>query len=193
VRLIEAAVNRAIHLDPDIRRRLGELEGKIILLEIAGDTAPLRVYVQPSTEGLRLTNDSDHLPDVTISGTPSVFLNQVMRGPTVSDELTLRGDIELGQRFQRTLRQFKPDWEEGLSRVVGDLAAHQIGLFARTLRRWGTDAARTLGRDAADYLTEESFVLAKRERVKSFLQDVDRLRADVDRLEQRLVRLARPI
>src|SRR5205823_5418445 len=105
-----------------------------------------------SPESLRLTADSERLPDVTISGTPSVFLNQLVRGPTVSDELTLRGDIELGQRFQRVLRQFKPDWEEGLAQIVGDVAAHQVGLFARTFLRWGTDAARTLGRDAADYL-----------------------------------------
>lgn len=188
-RLFETAANRALRLDPDALRRLGELEGKVLLLELAAEGAPLKLYVLPGPHGLRFLPDYDRQPEVTISGTPGVFLGQLTRGPQVSQALTIRGDIELGQRFQRILSRLEPDWEEGLAGLLGDVAAHQAARFARGLRAWGRRALRTLGDDAAEYLREEAYVLAKRERVAQFLRDVDRLRADADRLESRVRRL----
>lgn len=188
-RLIEAAANRALRLDPDALRRLGELEGRVLLLELAAEGAPLRFYVLPGRHGLTLNADYDRQPDVTISGTVPVFLGQLLRGPRVSQALTIRGDIELGQRFQRILSRLDPDWEEGLAAIVGDVAAHQAGRAARGLREWARAALGALGDDAAEYLQEEAYVAAKRERVAQFLREVDRLRADVDRLESRVQRL----
>lgn len=189
-RLLEGAVNRALRLDPEALQRLGALENKVILLELAAEGAPLRFYVFPTAAGLRLQREHDRTPDVTISGTAGVFLNQLVRGPAVSEALTIRGDIELGQRFQRILSGLDPDWEEGLARVVGDVPAHQIARLAQGLREWAGQALQTLGTDGAEYLQEEALVLARRERVQEFLREVDRLRADTDRLEKRLQRLA---
>lgn len=188
--LIEQGINRALRLDPDASRRLAELNGKVILLEIAEEHRPLRFYIAPTESGVSLRREYEGLPDVTISGTPSVFLRQFFSGPTVSGEMTVRGDIELGQRFQRIVSNLKPDWEEGLAQLVGDIPAHQLGRAARALREWGGQALRTVGQDAAEYLKEEALIAAKRERVQAFLQDVDRLRADVDRLEKRVQRLS---
>ncbi len=182
-------MNRTLRLDPDGMQRLGELQGKVILLELAEAATPLRLYVIPAEDGVRLRRDHERLPDVTISGTATVFLNQFFRGPTISDALTIRGDVDLGQRFQRLLSQLDPDWEEGLARVVGDIPAHQLARLARGVFHWAREAVRTFALDGAEYLKEEAFVLAKRERVEEFLRDVDRLRADADRLEKRLARL----
>ena len=41
----------------------------------------------------------------------------------------------------------RPDWEEELSRQVGDVAAHQIGNAARHFVRWARESAETLSRD----------------------------------------------
>lgn len=190
-RMLEGAVNRALRLDPEALRRLGELEGRVLLIELAAEGAPpLRFYVSPTASGVRLHLEHDRAPDVTIGGTPAVFLNQLARGPAVSSALTVRGDIELGRRFQRILARLDPDWEEGLASVVGDIPAHQLGRLAHGFRAWAGGALRALGDDTAEYLKEESFVLAKRERVEGFLREVDRLRADADRLEKRVERLA---
>ena len=189
-RLFEQALNRTLHLDPQALERLEALAGKVILLELAAEGAPLRFYVFPSGAGLRLQRTYDRTPDVTISGTAPVFLGQLVRGPAVSDALTIRGDIELGQRFRRILADLDPDWEEGLARVAGDVPAHQIVRLGRGLRTWAAQALQTLGMDGAEYLQEEALVLARRDRVQEFLREVDRLRADADRLEKRLQRLA---
>lgn len=187
--LAQDAINRVLRLDPDAARQLGELAGKAILLELAAEGSPLRLYVLPTMDGLQLRRHHDRQPDVTISGTTSVFLRQLTRGPTVSDALTIRGDIELGQRFQRVFARLAPDWEEGLARFIGDVPAHQVARFARATRAWAGRTADVLGEDGAEYLKEEAMILAKRGRVADFMRAVDELRADVDRLEKRLQHL----
>lgn len=191
-RVAQRAVDRVLRLDPDARRRLGELDGKTLLIEIAAQGEPLRVYVSPTAEGVSVHREHDRMPDVTISGTLRTFLRQWRNGPGVSDALTIRGDIELGQRFQRALSSFDPDWEAGLAGVLGDMPAHQAARFARAARAWARRAVATFGRDAVEYLEEEALILAKRERVTDFLHAVDELRADTDRLEQRVQLLAQP-
>jgi ubiquinone biosynthesis protein UbiJ len=99
------------------------------------------------------------------------------------------GDPGVAQDFQRLLDLAKPDWEEELSRVFGDMAAHQLGNLARGLVEWGRKAADTLARDGGEYLTEESRNLPTRFEVEEFLDEVDRLREDVDRFAARLERL----
>lgn len=186
---MQSAVNRALRLDPDVARRLAELEGKTILLEVAAAGEPLRLYVSPTAHGLRFQRHYDAMPDVTISGTPSVFLGQWRRGPSATDALTIRGDIELGQRFQRALTGFNPDWESAAARFVGDVPARQMTRLAQAARAWMKGALATLGDDGAEYLKDEAMLLARRERVAEFMREVDRLREDADRLEQRLQRL----
>jgi ubiquinone biosynthesis protein UbiJ len=103
--------------------------------------------------------------------------------------VSVSGNPVLAQDFQRLLRLAWPDWEEELARLVGDVAAHQLGSAARTLFRWGRDAGATLRRDIAEFLTEESRDLPSRHEVEEFLDAVDALRSDAERAEVRLSRL----
>ena len=81
------------------------------------------------------------------------------------------------------------DWEEHLSRVTGDVLAHQVGNVARGMLEWGRNTLDTVSRDVAEYLHEESRDLPTRGEVDEFLARIDTLRLDVDRLEARVQRL----
>lgn len=190
--LVEEAITRLLELDPETRERLSGLAGKVICLELVREGEPFRLYLLPDRLGVRLLHSYAGAPDVTIAGTPAVFLRQ-LAGPRVSAELKIRGDVELGSRFQRALAGFAPDWEEGLARLIGDVPARGLGNVARAFADFGRRAARTLGQDAAEYLLEEARVAAPRARVDVFLKEVDRLRMDVDRLEKRLEHVSRLI
>ena len=61
--------------------------------------------------------------------------------------------------------------------------------LARGALSWGSQAAQALGRATADYLQEESRDLPPAAAVERFLEEVDRLRADSDRLAARVARL----
>jgi ubiquinone biosynthesis protein UbiJ len=108
-----------------------------------------------------------------------------------SGRVRLSGDTELAQRFGNALAGLDIDWEEQLSRLTGDVIAHQLG---RQVRR-GRDYARTLGKtvdlDLGEYLTEELRVLPSRNEAEAQFDEIDRLRDDVERAAARLERLQR--
>ena len=83
----------------------------------------------------------------------------------------------------------KPDLEEELSRVIGDVAAHQVADFARGIRNWARGACSTMGGNIREYLQEESRELPTRFEVDRFSQQVGELRDDVERVAARLKRL----
>jgi ubiquinone biosynthesis protein UbiJ len=183
--MVEQAINRVLRLDPETLRRLGELDGKTIRLDLGTAAQALTLFVTPGVDGLRLRRAFDGAPDVTLRGDIPVFARLARTG-IAAGELQISGDIDLGTRFKRILEGVQPDWEEPLARVVGDVAAHQIGRIVRRVVGWGNDAARSLSQDTVEYLQEESRLLAPRVRVEEFLRAVDRLRADTDRLQKRI-------
>lgn len=188
---IAGAINRVLPFDPDTQAQLATFAGKIIAIEIGEGDSPLRLFVCPTATGIDLRASVERPADVTIAGSMAVFV-QLWRRPVAAPvgQLHIRGDIELGQRFQRLLRRLDIDGEELASRYVGDIAARQLGNLWRTGGHWARHVATTLGRDGVEYLREEARVVPSRERVREFLDAVDGLRADVDRLEQRLQRLS---
>ena len=83
-----------------------------------------------------------------------------MVGPGAEERLRgsgirIAGDAEVAQRFRELLQQAQPDFEEELSRVIGDVAAHQLANFARGFFDWGRKAADSLSMNVAEYLQEE--------------------------------------
>jgi len=188
---LEALINRLLRLDPDTLARLAELDGKCIQLRLAGTGADRDVFLFPSAGGLRLRATHAGTSDVTLRGDVPVFARLALggNGTARAGELQISGDIELGQHFQRLLKRIDLDWEEQAARVVGDVAAHQLGRAARGLRAWARAGRETLRQDAREYLVEESRLLPRRDAVERFLGAVDALRLDAERLEQRFAQL----
>ncbi len=188
---LESAVNRYLALDPATLARLAPLSGKVVALELRG--LNLTFYMAPNAGGLQLLGDYAGLPDTVISGAPfslaRLGIARGERGALFKGDVQVRGDVEAGQRFEAVLREIDIDWEEQLSRLVGDVAAHQMGVALRGMRAWGAQGLDNLGRDAADYLQEESSQLPSREEVSEFLAAVDGVRSDADRLTARVKRI----
>jgi ubiquinone biosynthesis accessory factor UbiJ len=188
--LVSGVASRMLQLDSETLRRLGEMEGKIIRLDLGEAERALTIYVLPSAQGLRFAREHDGAPHVTLRGTIPVFARLARTG-IAAGELQISGDIDLGSRFKRILESVDLDWEEPLSRVLGDVVAHRIGETARSVFGWSRRAVDHLARDTVEYFQEESRLLAPRVRVEEFLEAVDTLRLDADRLQQRLERLER--
>ena len=135
----------------------------------------------------------DERADAVIEGTPLSFLRLATDDAARSIRaggMDVRGDAEVAEGFRRLLEAARPDFEEEVSRFTGDAAAHYLAGFARDAAAFGRRAGDTLARNTAEYLTEESRDLPVRVEVEEFLEDVDRLREAVDRLESRVVQKA---
>ncbi|MCG6935196.1 MAG: SCP2 sterol-binding domain-containing protein [Proteobacteria bacterium] len=190
---LETALNKTLRLDPDTFARLGDFSGKVIAIELHG--FDLTLYLLPGPDGINLMTRYAGQPDTVMAGTPLAMARMAL-GPDASQvlfsgDVTIRGDVETGQRFKHLLDQLDIDWEELLSRLTGDVVAHKLGNLLRSTADWGQDALGILGDNTAEYLQQEAYDLPTPEATREFLQDVDCLRDDVARLEARLSRLRR--
>lgn len=191
---LEQAINAALALDPHTVNRLRRMDDKVIALALEG--LGFTLYVQSLDGHLRLMAAWDGPVDTTLRGAPFSLLRMgsgrtgegLFRGGVEID-----GDVELGQQFQRVFEKIDIDWEEHLSRLCGDVIAHQLGNVARDLRHWAERSLEHLQQDAADYLQEEREALPLEWEVEEFYQQVDTLRGDVDRMEARLKRLEKKV
>ena len=189
--VLETAVNSYLKLAPDSLTRLGRLQGKVVAVELRGLKQTL--YLLPDQQGLMIQSHFEGEPDATLSGTPVSFaelsLSSNPNRVLFRGDVTISGDIKLGQDFKRILDELDVDWEEVLSQYTGDVVAHKLGDLLRGFNQWGRNTLNTLGQDAAEYLQQESFDLPFKEEVEPFLKEVNRVRDDVERLAARVARL----
>ena len=192
-RALEAALNRALALDPETGEALARLDGKRVALRV--DQPPLALQV--AVDGCRLRVgpvDDANTPDLDVRGTLAGLVSQlpIFRrdedGPPVG-RMRIEGDADLARRLQRLAERFDPDWDAPFVAVFGEVLGVQVAKGFAVALRLARNGARDLAGMSAESLTEESRDLVPREELAAFHDDVDALRDDVARLAARIARL----
>jgi ubiquinone biosynthesis protein UbiJ len=191
---LEAALNGYLGLDPVTRERLAALHGRTVGIEVLGPGLIL-FFTADETGALQVYGRQEGEPDCWLRGTPLDLMRAGDRtagaDQLFSQRVRIEGDSGLAQRFGAILADIEIDWEEHLSRIVGDLVAHEIGSAARAAQDFGRRAGRTAEQNLREYLQEEARLLPTRYEVKELLDAVDALRDDVERLAARVERLGK--
>ncbi|MEA1888353.1 MAG: SCP2 sterol-binding domain-containing protein [Pseudomonadota bacterium] len=184
---------RLLQSDPATLERLGELDGRVIALDF--ESTDITLYMFPTPAGIRLRSEWDGEVDVHMKGTPSELLKMGMAGkaPVTPGKINIKleGDLHVGQQFKKILDDMQIDWEELLSQHIGDTAAYHTSKFLRGAHKRVRDAVNTTVRNSSEYLRYEAEILPADWRVEEFIDDVDRVRNDVDRMAMRVERLIR--
>lgn len=168
------------------RGELGRHAGKTARFEIA----PLAFSLSVLENGEVAPAAAGAVPAVTLKLTPGLMLRFAARDETAWTEVEVAGDTDFASVINHLARNLRWDFEEDLSRVFGDVAAHRMAETGRSFERWGGRTAEHLGRTFAEYWTEEQPLIASARDVEAFNREVDRLRDDVARLEKRLEHIA---
>lgn len=188
---LEAAVNHCLMLDPDALQRVRGLVGKVVGIELLG--LGVKFYLLPDNAGLKLQPEYHGEVNVWLRGAPLSMMRMGMgdeqQKALFSGDVEIIGDTETGQRVRDIINDLDLDWEEQLTKLVGDVVGHKIGNLVRDVSGWASQTRNTVEQDVSEYLQEESRLLPHREEIGPFLEAVDTLRGDVDRLEARVQRL----
>jgi ubiquinone biosynthesis protein UbiJ len=189
---LEALLNRNIAASSKARTALARLAGRS--LEVRVSATPMKIRFAAGESAVAVSDGGEGEPDAVIEGTPLALAT--LAGPDAEDRIRagsvrISGDAETAQSFQKLFEAARPDFEEELSRLTGDVAAHHLANAARDALEFGRRAFGTLARNMGEYLTEESRDLPARPEVEAWIEAVDSLREDADRLEARLERLER--
>jgi ubiquinone biosynthesis accessory factor UbiJ len=206
---LENVLNRGLPRSPRAQQLCAELAGRRVGICVAALPSAY-VLVESTGTSLKLSGvtagtpvdapppdapPADAPPDVMIvTGGPLSLLALSGSAPEAvlqRGDVRIEGDAELAQKFRELALLLRPDLEEELSLVLGDVPAHQLGRFARAAFGWTRKAATTTVRNVAEYLGHERQDLVPRSEAEQFLQGVDTLREDVDRLAARIDLLTR--
>jgi ubiquinone biosynthesis protein UbiJ len=185
--LVENLLNRNLGASPRARELCVQLRERRLAITLSG--TPLRFAVESTGDSLRIWRHQGGEFHAEVEGTP---LNLVaLAGPEPEAVLqrgavTMRGDVELAQRYRELALLLRPDFEEELSRLVGDAPAHQLMRFASGALAFGRRAATTTVQNVAEYVAHERGDLVPQAEAEVFLEDVDRFEARLDLLGQRL-------
>jgi ubiquinone biosynthesis protein UbiJ len=189
---LESLLNRNIASSSAARALCRRLENKVMALHVEG--VPLNLYFISHGDVMELATTHEGAANATLSATPLSFLR--LAGPKPESAIRagavhIEGDAEVAQAFSELLSHARPDFEEELSRVIGDVAAHQVGNLARSALGFAKRATDTFAQNVAEFLQEEGRDVPSRTEAEEFVAGVDALRDSVDRLEARLALLER--
>ena len=178
-------VNRLLDAEPWARERLARFAGETIELSPL-PLPPLRVTI---LEDGRLQAGGD-APDLTLQVGPGAIFARGRGAEELLRAVALSGNARLAQELASLARNLRWDFEEELSRFVGDIAAHRIAGAARELAAWQVDATKRVNAAATDFLTDEAPLLVRRQQQTQRARAVAELRDALARLEKRIERLA---
>lgn len=148
--------------------------------------APFELHVTVLDSGELAPARMETEADVTIRVSPGLMLRIAARDEAAWRDAQVSGDTELAAAIDYVRRNLEWDFEEDLSRVFGDIAAHRLANAVRELDRWGRGAALNIAHAFAEYSTYEKPLVANARAVEEFNREVDRVRDDTERLEKRI-------
>ncbi|MEZ8052162.1 SCP2 domain-containing protein [Vibrio atlanticus] len=185
--VIETSLNTFVNDDPDLVRRLSRLKGQIIQVNLKELNKTLTFVFSQQIDVL---SDYEGQPDCYLSLNLSV-LPELREQSNITklikqDKLILEGDIQLAQKFAQLMTDCKPDLEEWLSRVTGDVVAHTLVQGVKNVGGLVAKQATKHQNHLAQVLTEEWKIAPAPLEVAHFCDQVDDVKSSAARLEAKL-------
>ncbi|EGR0636114.1 SCP2 domain-containing protein [Vibrio vulnificus] len=188
--VIETSLNVLVKDNPDLEKRLLRLKGQVIQVHLQEVNKTLtfifsqQIDVLANYEGqpdCYLSLKLAVLPDLKEQANITKLIKQ--------DKLILEGDIQLAQKFAQLISDAKPDVEEWVSRVTGDVVAHSLAQGVKNVGGFVGRRAKKQQHHLAQVITEEWRLAPGPLEVAYFCDQVDDAKSDLARLEARLQKL----
>jgi len=181
-----AALNHLLLQNGWALPRLARFAGKTAQFTIA----PFSFSYTILPDGTLLSADPASNVDARCVIAPSLLPRLATHDESAHTEIQSTGDAALLAEIFFLSRNLRWDVAEDLSHVTGDIAAERIVQTLQNKQKQLVNSATSLAQAAAEYWTEERPLIAKPQQIDHFTQQVDQLRDDMARLEQRIKRLA---
>ncbi len=193
--LLELASNKTLEHGPQTRARLLKLQGKTMTLNIKSIGQSLSVTPHP--EGLEFSQRVPEHVDVTLSVTIGAMIKISRDGLDNAElepgELEIVGDPIVGQRFAQVISDLDIDWQGLLAEHIGESPARAVSFAAGQAKSFADESRLKFKGFINTLIKDDMQLVADKQSVEAFLDEVDTVRADTDRLLARLTRIQRKL
>lgn len=189
IKKLESTFNRYLSLDSDSSKLLTPLIGKVMGIHI--QRPKIAIFFSFNETGVQLSTDAPETVNTEIYTT----LFQLMRlkwsksSSLVNAQFHIKGDVETAQLFNELFEKHQIDWEEHLSKLIGDVTAHKMMQLLRKPTGFIKTNKEKFSQDVTEYCQEEAMLLPSNNEVEIFRRDVDELRLKIDRLDAKITLL----
>jgi ubiquinone biosynthesis protein UbiJ len=182
-------INRALRDDPWAASRLAAFAGASLRISMA-ERSLMRYTIEP--DGLLAAHEvfGDDEPTLSIDlpgNSASLFMSHGRQG--VIKAAKIRGNIDLANALNEVMDQIRPDPEAFLASKIGDIASHRVMGFAQAFKQGAEQLVMRLKDQFTEHVAEGQSVIVPTPEVRAFMDDVNTLRNDAARLQQRIDRL----
>ena len=196
-------INHVLAGEPWASAELAKHAGKAIALEMPFGRFAVQINNNGLLDAVRHSNPSAQNPDgevlspvrtalvLTISSQALATL-LTSSGPIRENafkSVTIAGDADLAQLLGRLAGQLRWEYEEDLSKLIGDAPAHFAVAQGKKIVSAGKAASRDLLENAVEYLSEEKKVLLNQRDFAMHKNQLMELRDSVERLDKRIALL----
>lgn len=160
--------------------------GKSVQFKIASLSTSLVILEDGS---LAIAGET-HTPDAIVTMSLSLALRLMAKDEAAKRLISIEGDTHLAAELAKVFANMRWDYEDDLSKLVGDIPANTLGTLSRNTAKSVKETSINLAEMLSEYWQEEKPMIAKKRHVEAFITQVDTLRADVDRLDKKLAKLS---
>lgn len=186
-RFLLSALNHLLDGAHWARTRLAPFAGR----RARFDMPPLSLAFEVTAEG-RLSQADDVAATDVVIRLPADTPLQLPHGlDKAMAQATVEGNAEFATALSFVFRNLRWDFEEDLSRLVGDIAAHRLVLAATRFTDWQRRAAANLAENLGEYLIHEKRLLVAQHELSALRADIERFAADLGRVGNKLASLHR--
>lgn len=193
--LLELAGNNALRYDEQSLDRLAGLHGRTMTLvvKLPGKMGIQQVSVSPQPHGIEFSQTLEDSPDVTLTATLGALVKISRDGLDGANldagELEIKGDPIVGQRFAGVLADMDIDWEGLMAEYIGEVPASLLSTGLGKAKEIADDSRSVLKSHLTRLLQDDMNIIADKAAVDKYLDEVDIIRADTERLQARLKRV----
>ncbi|EPR7136317.1 TPA: SCP2 domain-containing protein [Vibrio vulnificus] len=188
--VIETSLNVLVKDNPDLEKRLLRLKGQVIQVHLQELNKTLTFIFSQQIDVLaNYEGQPDCYLSLKLAVLPELREQANITKLIKQDKLILEGDIQLAQKFAQLITDAKPDVEEWVSRVTGDVVAHSLAQGVKNVGGFVGRQAKKQQHHLAQVITEEWRLAPGPLEVAYFCDQVDDAKSELARLEARLQKL----
>lgn len=185
--LIARALSRLLSHDAAARALLASHAGETLTIRMP----PLSTVLKVTSDGLFENGEADTKdtkPTVSVEF-PLTALPLIAQGEAAAlRAATISGQAGLLQDVSKAFKSLPLAAEAELERIVGPIFASEATKLFKALIAFGENAQNSLQEAGKRYVHDEAKLVAERDEVARFAADIQRLRIDVQRLNERVAR-----
>jgi len=187
LKVFSRLIQLALKLDPQADDLLLPLIGQCIALDL--QPALTKVYVLFTATDVMLLPEYNGKVHLTIAATPGALLAlayQTDSSVFSQYHIGLDGEISLLTELQRLVQRLNLDWMGLLEKYVGEMPVSLVGACTKKHPHPHPSPLPQAGEGITRVLQQQIECLVQKDLVNKFIDEVGKLRDDVDRLAAKL-------